>query len=288
MARLGPDSLQLNAPAKINLNLLAGPRRADGFHPLDSYVSKVALYDQVLLRGRSDGQIGFHCRGADCGDVEQNLAVRAARLLKQCHPSGGADIELAKNIPPGKGLGGGSSDAAAVLRGLNELWSLRLDEPALQAHAERLGSDVPLFLGGACCRMTGRGEIIEPARIHSFVAVLLLSDLACSTAEVYRACDRRPIVLGRQLDGRLLAEEPPSVWRGLLENQLAAGAREVCPPFGRLWDELSACAGLPVCMSGSGSALFVLCDDGQEAGQVLARLPRHLGERCMIVGLNDW
>jgi len=306
--------LRLWAPAKINLNLLVGARGPDGFHPLDSLVAKIALYDRIDLRPRSDGRITFACQGIDCGGDEQNLALRAARMLAeriaagscsagfqpvassghagtmpapQSPPVGGADIALVKNIPPGRGLGGGSADAAAVLEGLQRFWNLSLPPQELAGLAARLGSDVPLFLGPAACRMTGRGETVEPIRVHPFWAVLWLPDFACSTAEVYRALDERPEPMGRQLDLSLL-ESPPSRWSPRLVNQLAAAAQRVAGPLAELMKALARALGLPVHLTGSGSAVFALFDDAQGA---LAAAKRLAGEElppCVVVGQNGW
>ena len=282
------DGLWVAAPAKINLNLLVGARRADGYHPLDSLVAKVTLYDQIELRSRRDGGITFSCHGADCGPDEQNLALRAARALANGRKVPGADIMLRKAIPPGKGLAGGSSDAAAVLAGLNELWRLGLGEAELSSLAAGLGSDAPLFLGPPALRMTGRGERIEPVSVHPFVAVLWMGDLACSTAEVYKAFDRAgPAAMGSQLDVALL-REPPSRWRGLLVNQLAPAAEELFPQLRQIRQEMAASCGLAVHMTGSGSALFALCDGLEEARRVLAGLAERFRRECLLAGSNPW
>ena len=304
------------APAKINLNLLVGPRRSDGFHPLDSLVAKVTLYDRIDLYPRLDGHLHLKCASADCGDPEENLALRAARLLRehcldkmgtgtdfksavaenrsQSPFCPGADIELCKNIPPGKGLGGGSSNAATVLLGLSEMWRLNAEPGELSALAAELGSDVPLFLAPSAARMTGRGEILQPINIHPFVAGLFLSDYFCGTADVYRAYDEKlgqapipndgigaspnfPSQSGstRQLDREVLASRPPSQWRHLLVNQLSEAAVAVCPKLGKLWKELRDALPIPMHMSGSGSALFILCDDEAELASMLPRLPEN-------------
>jgi 4-diphosphocytidyl-2-C-methyl-D-erythritol kinase len=296
--------LRVWAPAKINLNLLVGPRRADGYHGLDSLVAKVTLYDRIDLHRRDDAQVTFACRkdradpaaAWDCGPDEQNLALRAARLLAGQGAGGGADINLVKHIPPGAGLGGGASDAAAVLEGLNELWRLNRSPAQLSPLAESLGSDVPLFLGPPGLRITGRGEAVEPLRVHPFVAVLFLPDFSTATAAVYRAFDELggaqggPRRRGPAVQARLGLElrKPPSRWRQLLHNDLAGAAIRVCPPLGPLWRRLTAALELPVCLTGSGSALFVLCDGVAEAEAVCGRVPRDLGARWVVVRPNGW
>lgn len=284
-------ALGIWAPAKINLNLLVGPRRPDGFHPVDSYVAKVTLYDQIDLAARADGQFALHCTGADCGHDHDNLALRAARLLAETFPRPdpfGVDITLTKHIPPGKGLGGGSADAAAVLAGLNEVWDMGLAADQLLPLAARLGSDVPLFLGPAAARMTGRGEIIAPAQIAPFLAVLFLSDCFCATAPVYRTFDQSPQPMAAQLDTSILASAPPSAWRARLQNQLFDPALAVCPALGQLWQELSAALPVPVHMTGSGSALFALFDDEKELAAATAALPQKFKDIATTVRANPW
>ena len=283
---LRPLGLVVNAPAKINLNLLVGARRDDGYHSLDSLAAKVTLYDRIELRTRDDGAVRLECTGFDCGPKEDNLALRAARLLAGGADAGGVDITLAKSIPPGRGLGGGSSDAAAVLAGLNDIWRLGLATPQLGELGAELGSDVPLLLGPPAARMTGRGQHVQPVDVHDFVAVLCLPDFACSTAEVYRAFDEEPTAMGRQLPLESLAQ-PPSQWRGLLVNQLTDAALSVCSGLERMLAAISQ--DFPHArMTGSGSAVFILCGDGPEALAALAAMPEDLRHQCVIVRNNPW
>ncbi len=288
MRPLDDAGLGLWAPAKINLNLVVGPLGCDGFHPVDSLVAKVTLYDRLELRKRSDGRIVLDCAGADCGPPEKNLVTCAAKLLAEGRDVCGVDIKLNKAIPPGAGLGGGSSDAAAALRGLNELWSLGYDRPALSELAAQLGSDVSLFLGPPAARMTGRGERIEPLGICDLTAVLVLSGLVCSTVEVYGAYDRLGAAASEQIDTSLLAAGPPSAWRDMLDNDLAAAAMEVCRELSALRNRVQSSVDAPVGVTGSGSALFMLFDDSDQAATAAAGLDADLQDMCAIVGLNPW
>ncbi|MDP7163446.1 MAG: 4-(cytidine 5'-diphospho)-2-C-methyl-D-erythritol kinase [Phycisphaerae bacterium] len=286
--QLDGGALLIRAPAKINLNLLVGPRRGNGFHPVDSLVAKVTLYDEERLCPRTDGRITLTCSGADCGPQERNLVMQAARLLAEGKDIGGVDISLTKRIAPGSGLGGGSSDAASLLWGLNRLWRLGLDAPGLDELARRLGSDVPLFLGPPASRMTGRGERLATIAIHPFVAVVFVPGLTCSTAEVYAAYDRRPAQTAGQLEPHVLANQPPSAWRGYLQNDLATAAGQVCPPLLALRERLAAATDVSVCLTGSGSAMFFLCNDAAEAVAVMAGLDDDLQARCVTVQPNPW
>jgi len=190
---------------------------------------------------------------------------------------------LTKRIPPGKGLAGGSSDAAAVLLGLNELWALGMSREETTETAASLGSDVPLFLAPSAARITGRGERVTPLEIHSFTAVLHVPAVSCSTQAVYRAYDRQPTPMGRQLDTGLLKAYPPSAWRGLLRNQLAPAAESLCAELAALWAGLAEALALPVCVTGSGSASFIPCDSDDEAISLVTSLPEDLRRRCVIV-----
>ncbi len=305
---LSADSLRLWAPAKINLNLLVGPVRPDGFHPLDSIVAKIGLYDRIDLTLRTDGEVTLACDGGNCGADEQNLAVRAARLIGHGHDAPGVDIDLAKIVRVGRGLGGGSSDAASVLAGLNQLWQLNLPDEQLRSMGAELGSDVPLFLGGPAVRMTGRGEILEPIEIHPFVAILINPDFGCSTRDVYAAFDESPQQMGEQIPPEILTE-PPSQWRGRLTNQLAGPAEHVSPELAEIRNllpprllaprllppsllevdrELSCLLSARVHLTGSGSAMFILCDDEAEAREILSEIPTKLHPLCQLVQSNPW
>jgi 4-diphosphocytidyl-2-C-methyl-D-erythritol kinase len=334
--RLPGGVIRLAAPAKINLDLLVGPRRSDGYHPLDSLVAKVTLYDEITLTPRADGQITLTCRDADCGPAEMNLAYRAAKLLaldaglgnrgmgvspvdsagtndqhgqvlgtpdgdaratRNARAADGVDIALVKHIPPGKGLGGGSADAAAVLAGLDQLWRLATPAGRLAQLAATLGSDVPLFLGPPAARMTGRGEKLQPLAVHGFAAVLHMPDFACATADVYRALDSlpdpptgapraaRPMATREAID---LAANLPSAWRSRLTNDLTAAAEIVNPQLRGTLDRLRDCTGQPVHMTGSGSAMFILCDEVAEAQAVARRLPPDLPGQTVIVLPSPW
>ena len=281
-------SLVAYAPAKINLNLLVGQKSADGFHTVDSIICKISFYDKITLSPRTDGLIKFSCTGIKCGSDEKNLALRSARLIHSSAGNSGANIELVKKIPTGMGLGGGSSDAAAVLMGLNRLWRLGLGIDELSRLGASLGSDVPVFLYGVSSRVTGRGEIVSPARVHPFVAILCTPDFPCPTLHVYAEFDRSPVPMGRQIDQVILEAEKPSRWRGMLENQLFDAAERVCPQLSLIRRRLAGAVGLPVLMTGSGSGLFILCDDLDQAQDYAERIPQDIAGNCRIVSQNPW
>ena len=290
--RLRDGSLQAAAPAKLNLDLYVGPRRDDGYHELDSLAVKVTLLDVLTFGARNDAKIDLRCEGAPCGPPQDNLVFRAARLLAATHgrPVGGGDIHVVKHIPPGAGLGGGSSDAAMTLVAASKLWHIDLPPEQFAILAAQLGSDVPLFLGPRMVRMTGRGEKLHAAAVHAFLAVLHIPPLACPTKDVYAAFDAAATAqTPRQLDPAELAAAPPSRWRDRLVNQLAAPAMGLWPPLRELHGRLSAAARRTVCLTGSGSAMFVLCDDRAEADEVLGAFESlGLPGRNVAVAPNPW
>lgn len=154
--------IELLAPAKVNLSLRVLGKRADGFHELESLVSPISLFDRLELDHRSEPGIAFTCDDATLPAGDDNLAVRAARLFcASCGLEPNLSVHLAKQIPHGAGLGGGSSDAASVLLGLDALFETRLPTEALAAMAADLGSDVPLFVYRSAAVIRGRGERVE-------------------------------------------------------------------------------------------------------------------------------
>jgi 4-diphosphocytidyl-2-C-methyl-D-erythritol kinase len=271
---LADGGLRALAPAKINLNLLVGLVRADGFHPLDSYVTRVNLADELTFHKRDDGRIVLELADEtiDTGPRERNLVVRAARLLRQrTGRADGASIRLVKRIPAGGGLGGGSSDAAATLQALRRLWNVEMAEGEMAELAAELGSDVPLFLRPGPVRMRGRGEILEPVEIPRLNVLLMAPDMSCPTGEVYGAFEALEVEPVEQLDPSIF-REPVETWRGRLVNQLAPAARAIRPELATLWDRLSAACPAPVCLTGSGSTLFALFGDGARRDAAMARL----------------
>ena len=167
--------MRLQAPAKINLSLKVLKRRSDGFHEIETLMAPISLTDFVTIE-RNDQTPGVELR---CGDPsipsgEENLAVRAAALFfAATKKTQGLRIELEKRIPHGAGLGGGSSDAATVLLGLNELEGKPLDQTALMSLAGQLGSDVPFFVAKSPSICRGRGEEVTPTRLAGKLPLML-------------------------------------------------------------------------------------------------------------------
>ncbi len=257
------------AYAKLNLVLRVVGRRRDGYHLVQTLLCAVDLADELLLTDQRGLELVVE--GEEAGPEEDNLALRAARLLRE-HTGGGrgALIRLSKRIPAGAGLGGGSSDAAAVLAGLNRLWGLGLPLEELGALGATLGADVPFFLGPSPAWAEGIGERLRPAQVDLPAAFLIVvPPFRCPTGEVYRAYDRLGVPYSSPAPG----------WEGELENDLWPAALALHPQLLALRDRLEELEG-PVGMTGSGSALFCAFPSEEEARLAARRL--HLRGKVFV------
>ncbi len=170
-----PSAQSLPAHAKINLSLQIHGRRDDGFHDISTRIAKISLADEIHFLPSASGELEFTCSDPDLPTGDDNLVVRAAKAFQR---HSGIDatvrIHLVKNIPYGAGLGGGSSDAATTLAGLNDLFESDLPAHTLQSIAASLGSDVPFFLGGNVADCGGRGELVGQAHFPYELPIILL------------------------------------------------------------------------------------------------------------------
>ncbi|MDX1588034.1 MAG: 4-(cytidine 5'-diphospho)-2-C-methyl-D-erythritol kinase [Oleiphilaceae bacterium] len=179
------QSLTLPAPAKLNLFLHINGRRPDGYHELQTLFQFLDYSDSLQFRPRQDGAI--HLTGMDGIAPGDNLIVRAARLMQPHAPAGaGADIHIEKRLPMGGGLGGGSSNAATTLHGLNRLWDCRLSMDTLADMGLTLGADVPVFVRGQAAWGEGVGEQLTPVTLPEPWFVVLIPDCRIDTGEVFR------------------------------------------------------------------------------------------------------
>jgi 4-diphosphocytidyl-2-C-methyl-D-erythritol kinase len=280
--------LKILAPAKINLGLRIVGRREDGYHLLESVFVPLALADELSIEvgrgfsGDPEPQVDLSLEGQPELPADgSNLAVAAARAFLRAagpaHDGVRVQIQLRKRIPVAAGLGGGSSDAGAVLRGLAEL--LPESEVALPEAALAVGADVPFFLAPTPSLVAGIGERIEPLAGLPELAVLLANPgISLSTAEVYELYDQG---VGER-DPSLTAAGPGSTMRALsslggdpdalaglpaLQNDLEAAAIRLCPPIAGLRDRIRATGAIQVGMSGSGATVYGLFETKAEAEQ---------------------
>ncbi len=272
------DTLELQAPGKVNLVLEILRRRTDGYHDLRSLLLPLSLHDRLQLERRDDGieleaPADLTLPGIPWAQTwcrpDTNLAVRAARLLKKTagYP-GGVHIRLEKNIPVGAGLGGGSSDAAAVLKGLNHLWNLGLSAADLMSMGVLLGCDIPAFIHGGTLCMEGVGEQITPVErgdAPPLWILLVYPGFGVSTADVYRryACGLTDADAGNriaQVVTGLQRGDPERVAAGLF-NALAPTVFAKYPLLEDIKKVLERQGALGVQLTGSGSTLFAVVRD---------------------------
>ena len=168
------SAMQVLAPAKINLSLKILGRRSDGFHEIETLITPISLYDKVDIEKQSRW-IDFSCDDPTVPSGDENLVVRVAKaFFEKTKISGGVGIKLHKKIPHGAGLGGGSSDAAATLRALNQLFKTKLSREELANLGSNIGSDVSFFLFESAAVCKSRGEIVEPTKLKKKLSILLL------------------------------------------------------------------------------------------------------------------
>jgi 4-diphosphocytidyl-2C-methyl-D-erythritol kinase len=283
--------MRVAAPAKINLHLRIGPPRADGFHPLLSWMTTIGLVDQLTISSNPGSkEITLACSDATLPCDDRNIVMKAAKLLRgQLNRS--ASISLEKQIPHGGGLGGGSSDAAHTLVALNHFWELKNPPKHLHELAGQLGSDVPFFLHGPSSICKGRGELVKPIASPTKArwVLLILPAMSMPTPAVYRKFDE--MKLGRMED---IESEPAwNRWAALssqdllreLVNDLEAPAFAIEPALGKLRGDLEQEIGRIVRMSGSGSSLFSLYDQQEDAKAVAEKIGRD-GLRAMAVEMT--
>jgi 4-diphosphocytidyl-2-C-methyl-D-erythritol kinase len=262
------DRLVVPAPAKLNLVLRVGPRASDGYHPLASLMMALAgLGDEVSIAKAHRRTLS--CPGAPEGPA--NLAWRAVDALEAaCRRPLPARIAIVKRIPIQAGLGGGSSDAAAVLIGMDALYGLGLGTTALERLAADLGSDVPFFIRGGTQWATGRGERLVPQPLPDDLFAVICGPVASlATAQVYRAFDR--LETGRAID----PTPPESPWAtgGWVANDLWPAARVLAPGLDAAAADLARLGAHAVLLCGSGGAIAGLWTSQDGAESAAACLP---------------
>ena len=290
--------LRLKSHAKVNLGLEVLGLRQDGYHELRTLFQTLELHDDLELRARRDGQVTLRCDHPAVPQDDSNLAVRAARDLQRlAGAQRGVDIRLVKRIPVAGGMGGGSSNAAATLIGLDRLWKLGLGPDGLQPLARRLGADVPYFLVGGTALGLARGDEIYPVlpqlRAH---LVVVDPDRPLSTPAVFRRLDASltPRENGTSIFRFLSSHLAGRPAFGALVNELEAAALEEAPD---LRDKVAAIRGILkragarlLSLSGSGATYFGLFDDaaGAVAGQAALEAAGFKAYRTRTVNLDRY
>jgi 4-diphosphocytidyl-2C-methyl-D-erythritol kinase len=287
--RLPDGCLKICAHAKLNLGLRVFPARVDGFHNLETWMVPISWHDTLWVSG--EGALRLEVTGRSEGvpvEIEKNLVGRAAvKLAAAAGMEARGVIRLHKVLPPGGGIGGGSSDAASALLALNEAWGLRWEIQRLEEIAGSLGSDIPFFVRGKASLCTGRGEIMTPLMNRQpFFAVLLIPAGGCPTKEVYQAFDaghQHGLARAGKTDWEVCARASAEELSTMLVNDLEPGAFFVAPWLEGLRSEAEKVIGRRVHLTGSGSTLFVLCGSGVEAGEIAEKLEGKVECACVPV-----
>lgn len=286
-------SHEVMAPAKINLYLRVLGRRPDGYHELDSVLQMVGLCDTLRFEERPSG-IVMTATGETMPTGDENLIMLAAKLLQARQAKRrGIHIHVTKQIPLASGLGGASSDAAAVLFMLNRIWKLGLTTRALAALGARLGSDVPFFFYGPVARVGGRGtQVTALSLVGSRWLVLVNPGLAVSTGSVYRALNAGPGIirfgagtLPGPRPGPGLGRDQATTWTvmtRMLHNDLETVTARRHPVIRAIKAALMAAGATGALMSGSGSTVFGLFRDQIGARQAATEVGGHRGWRVWV------
>jgi 4-diphosphocytidyl-2-C-methyl-D-erythritol kinase len=247
------------SPAKVNLVLNVIGEREDGYHLIESLMCKVSLFDIVkisILQGKNSSRIEVKCPGRPELEGERNLAYKAAKqLLETYKVDANIAISIEKNIPVGGGLGGGSSNAATVLKGLNELLKLNVNNEALATIGAKLGADVPFFIYDGTCLVEGIGEKVTPLKnFPRFHLVIVSPGFGIPTASVYKMI--KGGLTNSVLSGIKDASSGNEVVFPLIGNDLDRFASRLRPELGQIKELLVAAGAMKAIVSGSGSSVF--------------------------------
>ncbi len=277
--------IKLLAPAKINLFLNVINKRQDGYHELETILQKIELYDTIILE-KKDEEIELEC--SEVAGAE-NLAYKAANLLKQeLGVKKGVRIKVEKNIPIAAGLGGGSSDAATTLIGLNKLWHLDLTQNDLISLAAKLGADVPFFIFNEGLALgTGIGTIITPLpALPQFWLIMICPKIKISTTKIYKSLNfmlTNASIKGKIIEIAIKEANIEKISR-LLYNTLEEVVLPKYRIIKRLKEELLNAGALGALMSGSGSTVFGIVKTKSEALNIYNKLKG--GDELIFVTKN--
>ncbi len=270
---LGMDRIVVPAPAKINLALDIRGVRDDGYHEVEMIMQSISLHDTVII-GKNDGGIRLTNSDPNLPEDENNIAYRAAKLIiDKADLTAGVDIHIKKNIPIAGGLAGGSTDAAAVLVGINKLFNLNITKLEFSKMASKLGSDVPFCVHGGTALAYGRGEKVRQLPdIKRYNLVIINPGIPISTAWAYQEFDKLRVnrkVPIKELINKLNKKEY-ILWSDGWINVLEEVAISFYPEIKDIKSILKEMGALFVLMSGSGSTVFAIVKD-QEKGQNIKR-----------------
>ncbi len=270
---MGDRMIRLKAMAKINLGLDVLRKRPDGYHDVKMIMQSVDLYDDLELEKTEEPGIVLTCNADRIPTDESNLIWKAADLLlKEKNPEGGVRIHLTKRIPMEAGMAGGSTDAAAALKGINELFDLGYTTEELMERAVKIGADVPYCIMGGTALSEGIGEILSPLSPMPDCQILIAKpDFPVSTVFVYRNLKAAELTWHPDIDGMAEALKEQSL-QGITErlgNVLETVTVPAHPVIGSIKEKMKQDGALGALMSGSGPTVFGIFDDSERAEAAL-------------------
>lgn len=272
------------SPAKVNLYLKVISKRPDGYHNILSIVDLISLYDSIYIEDIDTDEIIV---GDDKGvlpEGEGNTVFRAARMLREAASvNRGVRIFIEKQIPIGSGLGGPSTNAATVLKELRSRWGLTLSDGDLMQIGSRVGADVPLFLHGRPCVMEGTGDIISPIDLPKMWYVVVYPNVAISTKRVYEGLKIVLTNIRNDIKVRSNFKKINDI-AIILENDLEYVGIAVCPRIGEIKNRLKKAGALGSLMSGSGSSVFGIFENEEDARQA-SSMVNTMGEVFVVHSL---
>ncbi|MDO8472346.1 MAG: 4-(cytidine 5'-diphospho)-2-C-methyl-D-erythritol kinase [Dehalococcoidia bacterium] len=271
--------IRVVAPAKLNLSLEVLSKSEDGYHEIRSLMQAIELFDILTLEQSETDDVDLYCSDKALSNTD-NLVFRAAALLKEEYGvSKGARLKLVKHIPEAGGMGGGSSDAAAAIKGLNELWDLKLSQHEMAGLGARLGSDVPFFVYGGTAVVAGRGETITPVPRGPTAWVVLLfppiQKLDGKTAKLYAQLKGHSFTSGEHTESLVdFLQRGEAIPQACLFNAFESSALQAFDGLKRYWDVAQKTAGQQLHLAGSGPTLFAWCADEARAATTHTRLEK--------------
>ena len=280
--------INLKSPAKVNLFLKVINKRPDGYHNIETVFERISLFDEIQLRKRKDGKIKVFCSHPDVPCGSSNLTFKAAEILKNDFPNtSGIDIRINKRIPVAAGLGGGSSNAATVLLGLNRLWQLRLGQKRLLQYAGKIGSDVPFFIKEKSFALAGgRGDKLRIlSNIRPFWHILVVPKLKIYSKDIYQGLNLR--LTKCKDNANMLTYALRNFDFDLLQkhifNALEYRILKSHPSISKIRKRLEDLGVQIHLISGSGPAIFGVVSSRKEAEEIRSKLKKYKSWRVFAV-----
>ena len=279
-------SINLKAYGKINLSLDITGRREDGYHLVRMVMQTVDIYDKLYMEKTEDGNISMEINIPFVPCDSSNIVYKAIDLIrKEYNIKEGIHVKLFKAIPVSAGMGGGSADAAAALKGMNRLFSLRMSGAKLREYAARLGADVPYLVDGGTCLAEGIGEILTPIEgIPSCKLIIVKPKASASTKHVYTKYDEAERTYHPDVDGMVEAIKDGDLNKmcSLLGNVLEEVTAGEVAAVNELKSELTAYGAKGVLMSGSGTTVFGIFSEDADTKKIKSELMKRENVRSVF------